>query len=260
MGWMDQLLAWLEPWLNLLEGGSLLGLGLAALAGLALGLSPATYPLVPVVVGYAGGDQGITRRRAALLSLAFVLGITTVYVVLGALWGSFGMLLLNLLSRSLWLWYGIGAAALLVMGLRMLGVLRFRVPLLSPPVPVIATTGRGNDCANCAPTTTTGRRGVLGAYLLGVPFGLAGCPSCAPVLLALLTAVAASGNPLMGALAMLALGLGQGSVLVAAGAYGGSLTGLKRFARHRARIELLLGLLLIVAAAYFAWRAFGGGM
>lgn len=243
MGWMDQLLAWLEPWLSLLEGGSLLGLGLAALAGLALGLSPATYPLVPVVVGYAGGDRSITRRRAALLSLAFVLGITTVYVVLGALWGSFGLLLLRLLSSSLWLWYGLGAAALLVMGLRMLGTLRFRIPLLALPDP-----------------ETSGRRGVLGAYLLGVPFGLAGCPSCAPVLLAVLTAVAAGGNPLMGALAMLALGLGQGSVLVAAGAYGGALTGLKSFARHRATIERLLGLLLLLAAAYFAWKAFGGGM
>jgi cytochrome c-type biogenesis protein len=243
MGWMDQLLAWLEPWLNLLEAGSLLGLGLAALAGVALGLSPATYPLVPVVVGYAGGEKSVTRRRAATLSLAFVLGITTVYVVLGALWGSFGLLLLRLLSSSLWLWYGIGAAVLLLMGLRLLGLLRFKVPLLAPPDP---ETGR--------------RRGVLGAYLLGLPFGLAGCPSCAPVLLAVLTAVAASGNPLMGALAMLALGLGQGSVLVAAGAYGGALTSLKRFARHRTRIEFLLGILLLGAAAYFAWRAFGGGM
>ncbi len=243
MGWMDQLLAWLEPWLNLLEGGSLVGLILAALAGVALGLSPATYPLVPVVVGYAGGGKSVTRRKAAALSLAFVLGITTVYVVLGALWGSFGLLLLNLLSRSLWLWYGIGAAALLLMGLRLLGLLHFKAPLLAPPDP-----------------EESGRRGVLGAYLLGVPFGLAGCPSCAPVLLAVLTAVTASGNPLMGALAMLALGLGQGLVLVVVGAYGGGLTGLKRFVRHRATIERLLGVLLLATAAYFTWRAFGGGM
>jgi cytochrome c-type biogenesis protein len=245
MDWIGDLLAWLEPWLGQglesLEGGSLLGVILALVAGIALGLSPATYPLVPVVVGYAGGGKNVTRRRAALLSLAFVAGITTVYVALGALWGSFGLLLLDLLSRSLWLWYGIGAAALLVMGLRLLGLFHFKVPLLAPPDP---ETGR--------------RRGVLGAYLLGVPFGLAGCPSCAPILLAVLTAVAASGKPLMGALAMLALGLGQGSVLVAAGAYGGTLTHLNRFARHRLTIERLLGLLLLLAAAYFGWQALLG--
>lgn len=48
------------------------------------------------------------------------------------------------------------------------------------------------------------------------------------------------------------------SVLVAAGAYGGTLTHLRRFARHRARIEFLLGLLLLLAAAYFGWQAFLG--
>ncbi len=77
---------------------------LALVAGIALGLSPATYPLVPVVVGYAGGRKNVTPRRAALLSLALVAGITTVYVVLGALWGSFGLLLLDLLSRLARAW------------------------------------------------------------------------------------------------------------------------------------------------------------
>lgn len=56
---------------------------------------------------------------------------------------------------------------------------------------------------------------------------------------------------------MLALGLGQGLILVAAGTYVGTLSRLERFSRHRAAINRLLGLLLLVAAAFFAWRAFG---
>jgi cytochrome c-type biogenesis protein len=243
LDWVGRLLAWLEPWLaywlGLMEGGSLLALGAAVLAGVALGLSPVTYLFMPAVVGYAGGSKGINRRRAAGLSLAFVLGVTTVYMALGALWGSIGLLLLHLLGRLLWLWYGIGAVALLLMGLRMAGLLHFNVPLLRPPDP------------------RTGRRGVLGAYLLGLPFGLAGCPSCEPIRLAVLTAVAASTQPLMGALAMLALGLGQGLILVAAGTYVGTLPSLKKFAGHRIAINRLLGLILLMVAAYFAWRAFG---
>lgn len=235
---MSQLIAWLEPWLDHLRAGSPLGMGVAVMAGVALGLSPATYPLVPVVVGYAGGGGRITRRRAALLSLAFVLGITTVYVVLGALWSGMGMLLLDLLGRSLSLWYGLGAAALWLMGARMVGLLRFNVPLLAPS------------------NRVAGRRGVLGAYLLGLPFGLAGCPSCAPVLLAVLIAAAASAQPAMGAAAMLAVGLGQGAVLVAAGTYGGTVTNLRRLADRRVLIERLLGVLLLLAAAYFTWQAY----
>ena len=157
MDWIGRLLAWLEPWLvywlGLMEGGSLLGLGAVALAGVALGSSPITHLFVPAVVGYAGGAKSITRRRAAGLSLAFVLGVSTVYMTLGALWGSIGLLLLHLLGRSLWLWYGICAAALLLMGLRMVGMLRFGVPLLRTPDPGV------------------GRRSVVGAYL---PWG---CPS-----------------------------------------------------------------------------------
>lgn len=241
--WVEKLLTWLEPWLaywlGLMEGGSLLGLGAAALAGVALGLSPVTYLFMPAVVGYAGGGESTTRRRAAALSVAFVLGVTTVYMALGALWGSVGQLLLYLLGQSLWLWYGLGAVVLLVLGLRMVGMFRFGVPLLSTPDP------------------GTGRRSLLGAYLLGLPFGLAGCPSCEPIRLMVLAAVAATTEPLMGALAMLALGLGQGLILVMAGTYIGTLPSLKRFAGHRRAINRLLGLVLLLAAAYFAWRALG---
>jgi hypothetical protein len=55
---------------------------------------------------------------------------------------------------------------------------------------------------------------------------------------------------------MLALGLGQGLILVAAGTYVGTLSNLKRFAGHRMAINRLLGLLLLLAATFFALRAF----
>ena len=243
MDWVGRFLTWLEPWLayllGLMQQGPLLALGVAVLAGVALGLSPVTYLFMPAVIGYVGGTKSNTRRRAAGMSLAFVLGITTVYLMLGALWGSFGLLLLELLRRWLWLWYGIGAIALLLMGLRMIGLLYFNAPRLRQPNPMI------------------GGRSVLGAYVLGLTFGLTGCPSCEPIRLAVLAATAASTQPFMGALAMLALGLGQGLILVLAGTYVGTMPSLKRFVNHRMVINWLLGLLLLIAAAYFAWRALG---
>ena len=42
-----------------------------------------------------------------------------------------------------------------------------------------------------------------------------------------------------------------------AGTYVGTLLSLKRFVNHRMVINWLLGLLLLIAAAYFAWRALG---
>lgn len=236
------MLTWLEPWLvvwvELLREGSLIGILLTAAAGVALGLTPATYPFMPVVVGYAGEGKHTTRRRAAALSLAFVLGMSTVYTILGALFGVFGLALLTLLNRSIGLWYGILAPVLWILGLRSLGVIRFGIPLLGTPDP-----------------ESPGRRGALGAYLLGLPFGLAGCPSCALILPSVLVSVAATGSPLMGASAMLALGLGQGVVLIAVGTYGGTLKSVRKLAPYRVFIERLLGVVLLLTAAYFTWRA-----
>ena len=239
--WIGQLLVWLEPWLgrwvDLLEQGSPVGVVLTMVAGVAAGLSPLTYPFMPVVVGYAAGDKKRTKRHAFVLSSAFALGITTVYMVLGVLFGVLGLALLTLLNRSIGLWYGIAAPFLWIMGLRSLGLLSFAVPLRQEFDP------------------ESGRRGVLGAYLLGLPFGLVGCPSCALIMPSVLITIAASGRPLIGAVAMFALGLGQGLVLVAAGVLGGSLVRLSKLAPYRVAVERLLGVALLLAAAYFTWRA-----
>ena len=69
--------------------------------------------------------------------------------------------------------------------MRSLGFLCFGMPLIA------------------APRLQRRRRSALGAYLIGMPFGLAGCPTCALVLPSVLVAVAASGNPILRALAML---------------------------------------------------------
>lgn len=158
MDWIARVLTWLEPWLvgwvDLLEKGSPLGIVLTVVVGVALGLSPLTYPFVPVVVSYAAGDKKSTKHRAFVLSSAFALGITTVYVTLGVLFGVLGLALLSLLNRSIGLWYGIAAPLLWIMGLRSLGLLSFAVPLRRKLDP------------------ESGHCGVLGAYLLGLPFGL----------------------------------------------------------------------------------------
>ena len=54
---------------------------------------------------------------------------------------------------------------------------------------------------------------------------------------------------------MVALGLGQGLVLIAVGVFGSALVRLSRLAPYRVAVERLLGLMLLALAAYFTWRA-----
>lgn len=240
MDWIARLLLWLEPYLarglEMLENGSPLGILLALPAGVALGLSPLTYPLIPVVIGYAARGEPSVGERAAL-SVAFVLGITTVYTALGVAFGTVGLTLMSFLNRSIWLWFALVAPFLWIMGLRLVGFLRFGVPLLRTPDP------------------ETGPRGLSGAYLLGLPFGLAGCPTCALILPSMLVAVAAGGDPVLGALTLFLLGFGQGVILVTAGTFAGSLPRLARLAPYRLAMEKVLGVALLLTAAYFTWRA-----
>lgn len=252
-----RVLLWLEPYLawglDLLEGGSPVATLLAIPAGVALGLSPLSYPLVPVLVGYVSGEEKISKGRAAGLSVAFVLGIGTVYAILGLAFGVAGLALLTLLNRSIWLWYALLAPVLWVMGLRTLRILRFRIPLEH-----LRLLLRGPLAPRSPPDHTEDaprHRGMLGAYLIGIPSGLAGCPSCALIIPALLSAIAASGSPITGAVAMLMLGTGQGIVLIAAGTFGASLMSSPRHSGFRRAVEITLGLALILTAAYFTWRA-----
>jgi cytochrome c-type biogenesis protein len=53
----------------------------------------------------------------------------------------------------------------------------------------------------------------------------------------------------------LRVGLGQGLVLVAAGVFGSALVRLSRLASYRVAVERLLGVVLLLLAAYFTWRA-----
>lgn len=256
MDLVARVLSWLEPYLawglGLLESGSLAATLLVVPAGVALGLSPLSYPLVPVIVGYVSAEAKLSRGWAAALSGVFALGIVTVYAILGLLFSVAGLTLLTLLDRSIWLWYALLAPVLWIMGLRTLRILRFGLPLHRLR---LLSRGPLAPSPSDRPEDAPRRRGMLGAYLIGIPSGLAGCPSCALILPALLSAVAASGSPATGAAAMMMLGLGQGVVLVAAGTFGASLVTGTRHAGFRRGVEIMLGLVLLLTAAYFTWRA-----
>lgn len=82
---------------------SQISVGLAFLAGLASFLSPCVFSLVPAYVGYlgglaAGGERTQASNRWITFShgLAFVLGFSTVFVLLGALASVAGGLLFEL--------------------------------------------------------------------------------------------------------------------------------------------------------------------
>src|SRR5512147_1657181 len=76
--------------------------GLAFLAGLASFLSPCVFSLVPAYIGYlggraAGGEAGANNRWVTFThGLAFVLGFSIVFIVLGMAVSAAGHLLYDI--------------------------------------------------------------------------------------------------------------------------------------------------------------------
>ena len=97
-----------------------LGLTGAFAAGLVLAVGPSSLPIISVIAGYVIGAE--EERRLPRL-LGFLAGIVVAGIILGIIFAGAGWLLGTVIGPA---WNGIIGLVLLVMGLRLLRVLKFR--------------------------------------------------------------------------------------------------------------------------------------
>ena len=169
-----------------MDAGSL-GLGLAFLAGLASFLSPCVFSLVPAYVGYLGGhsvaaaERGESNRAITFShGVAFVLGFSIVFVLLGLGASALGSLLFDirpLLTK-------IGGVVVVVFGLHMIGIIR--IPFLQYDTRRQVLPDR--------------RLGYLSSGLMGVFFSAGWSPCVGPVLGTILTLSLSGGSITQGGL------------------------------------------------------------
>ena len=216
-------------------------------AGLLSFVSPCVLPLVPPYLGFLTGasieeltgeemSRLAAKRRAAEVSLCFILGFTCVFVTLGATASVFGQLLRQW-SEVLGVLAGV---FIIVMGLHFLGL--FRVALFY-------REARFNQLRVKA--------GLGGAFLLGLAFAFGWTPCIGPQLGAILS-IAASGGDMArgtGLLAVYALGLGI-PFLLAALFIQRAIGVMNRLKRHMGLIEKAMGALLLLVGLLLVTNAF----
>jgi cytochrome c-type biogenesis protein len=184
---------------------SLLGIAPAFAAGTMSFLSPCVLPLVPAYVSYVAGRSATDiesgrriddRLTAAALSLCFVLGFSSVFVLLGASAIALG----QLLSKYRYELNIVAGALVMLFGLLMLGIVK--LPWLQRDIRFHWVGARGQPAA---------------AYALGLAFGFGWTPCIGPVLGAILTFAAARASVTDGValLAVYSLGLGVPFVVAA---------------------------------------------
>ncbi len=153
----------------------------AFLAGTLSITSPCVLPLIPIylahLAGVSIGEGGVaTRTRVMLNAVAFVLGFSVIFVLLGVSFGALGALLAD---ERVWL-VRLGGLLLVVMGLHLTGLVR---------VPFLEREHRWTVAPAAGPV---GR--VASSLAVGAAFGAGWTPCVGPILGAILTLAAGRGS------------------------------------------------------------------
>jgi cytochrome c-type biogenesis protein len=214
----------------------------ALLAGLLSFLSPCVLPLVPPYLCFLGGttfDQltgedetpAHVYQTVVLSSVAFVLGFTTVFVILGATATVLGQLVvenLPILSK-------IAGVVIIIAGLHFLGVIH---------IPILHREARYH--ADTRPA------GLIGAYVIGLAFAFGWTPCIGPVLGAILAVAAGEDSVRQGVTLLFVYSLGLGiPFILAAIAIKPFMSALQRFRGHLATVEKVMGALLVLTGILF---------
>jgi len=176
-----------------LTGNPLLAYLGVFLGGILSSSSPCVLATIPLVIGYVGGYSEGDRRKAILYSLTFILGLSLTFTILGAIASLVGGLF-GVISRA---WYFIVGGIAVVIGLHLIGFFNWNFP-----VPV-----------HLQPK----QKGILGAFLLGIFFGIVSSPCATPVLALILTFVASKGEVAYGTSLLFVYALGHCALIFVAG-------------------------------------------
>lgn len=212
-----------------------IGYGAAALAGLLSFLSPCILPIVPFYLCYIAGlsfetltedaDNAATRRKVVLSSVFFALGITTIFVGLGATATVFGQVLREWFDVIRW----IAAVLIILLGLHFLGILRIALLYREARMDI------GSQ-----------RLGLVGAFAIGMAFAFGWTPCVGPVLAAILFTAGAADSAAQGALLLLSYSAGMTLPFIVAALFiGPFLRWAKGFRRHLGKVEKVMGVALI---------------
>jgi cytochrome c biogenesis protein CcdA len=199
--------------------------------GLMTASNPCVLAMVPLLMGVVAGNKETSNlKRSLVFSLFFVLGLAVTFTALGLVSALLGRMFGDVGS----FWKYAVAAVCLVMGVHLLGVFRFNIPV--PASFRVKTAGNA------------------GAFLLGLLFGVISTPCAVPILAVLLAFVAQKGNIVYGAFLLFVYALGHSLLILVAGTSIGAAKKLlesKGLRKTNTVLQKAAGVLVIAIGLYF---------
>ncbi|UWR27961.1 cytochrome c biogenesis protein CcdA [Sulfitobacter sp. S223] len=229
--------------IDLIDASLLPAIIVALLAGVISFLSPCVLPIVPPYLAYMSGvslndmsSVSAARRRAIVAALFFVMGLSTVFLILGFTASAFGAFFL----QNQILFSQISGVVVIIFGIHFLGI--FRIPFLDREARMDAGDKGGSS---------------FGAYLLGLAFAFGWTPCIGPQLGAILSLAASEGSVSRGTLLLGVYALGLGIPFLLAAMFMTRAVGvMNKLKRHMKAIERVMGLLLLIVGIAMLTGAF----
>ena len=208
------------------------------IGGILTASNPCVLAMIPLMMSFVAGrrEEKSGVLRALVFSLVFVLGLSITFTAMGMVAALAGKMYGDV--STAWNW--VVAAVCVLMGLHLIGVLTVPIPSLADKV---------------QPRT----RGLLGALVLGLLFGLVSAPCAAPILVVLLTYLAGSGASIpYGGSLLLVYALGHSLLIIIAGTSMGAARALienKKMTRTMEILRKTAGAMIVLVGLYFGYLA-----
>jgi thiol:disulfide interchange protein DsbD len=213
------------------KSGLLLSLFLVFLGGLALNLTPCVYPLIPITIGYFGGQSEGKTSRLFMMGLLFVLGMAVTYSIVGVVTSLTGAVFGALLQNPIVI---VAIVSIFIaLSLSMFGVYEFKLP--------------DSIVAKASATKT----GLYGSFFMGLTMGIVAAPCIGPFVLGLVTYVATKGDPFFGFLMFFVLAIGLGFPYLFLAVFSGKIKSLPRAGLWMEAVKHIFGFILLGMAIYF---------
>ena len=204
--------------------------------GVIASISPCSLAMLPLMIGYVGGCSKETPFRTFIQLCCFIFGTAIVFTIIGVICAITGSVFASVFGGYFTL---IMASLLTVIGLKIVGILDFEIPVIIKSMPTTSTNSL-----------------VIYPMLLGIAFALAGTPCSTPILAGIMV-FAAMGKNLLAAVIMLFLfAIGQGIILIIAGVFTSGLKNLKKFSEYTDKLVKFSGWLIILVAVYLFYKVF----
>ncbi len=213
------------------SSGLILSLLFVFLGGLALNLTPCVYPLIPITIGYFGGQSEGKTSKLFILGVLYVLGMALTYSIVGVVTALSGAIFGALLQNPIVII--IIASIFVVLALSMFGLYEIKAPDA-----LVAKAGGA-------------RSGVFGAFFMGLTMGVVAAPCIGPFVIGLVTYVAAKGDVFYGFIMFFSLAVGLGLPYLFLAIFSGRIKSLPRAGFWMDGVKHIFGFILIGMAIYF---------